>query len=121
MSKGIEIRVPCSLPITYYSPDREDDTVYQNTSGRTKIVLIAAELKALSIGDSGLLLLMVSSASDPSVGDEHGRINLWATGGTLQIGGSCAALVPPAWYYAFYTSLGGDIVYTRKTWVEMSI
>lgn len=90
--------------VSHSEPARALDTVYQNTSGKTRFVTVNVDGKAEDTIGKTQSLAEVNIGSSSPPGTLVARIGIdgmTVTGGTLEISmrSACSFIVPPSWYY----------------------
>lgn len=104
-----------------WPPVRLPDIIYQNTTPRTKSVIISVKIQLIGVDSYGYYKLLIGHASDLSDAEVHGQISLSHPPGNVDLHGTCTAFVPPGWYYMLYTNIGGEQVCLVEAWIEMQI
>lgn len=91
--------------ITYSAPSRALDTIYQNTSGKWRMVMITGSTTGVSAGLHGTILGQIGTSSPPATNVG------WITtdfsspaGGSANTWGMIVFFVPPEWYYRALSS-----------------
>lgn len=113
-------------PTLEYSPlvpvtNRALDTVYQNTSSRSKLIMVAVNLKSGVVASSVSASIFIAATSmlidpinvvqigfPPSLANEENQMQL-------------SAIIPPKYFYQVGTGAGGTGVVSLILWAEAYI
>lgn len=110
-------------PTVEYNPlipvsNRALDTVYQNVSSRSKLIIVAIDFKSGVVASSATASIAIDVTNPMTSPINVGQIGIFPGLANEENQMQLSAIIPPKYFYQVSTGAGGTAVVSLIIWVE---
>jgi len=118
----VKLSTPRPVKAVVTGPSRNLDTVYQNTTGRPKIIIVAVDLaRNATVNDYAYAIAYSDANNPPTTEIVSAKLLALPTGNQERGVSSIVFCVPHTYYYKVSSFVGGTSIVGLISWKEVEL